>query len=94
MPAFSSGPYRAVTATSAAACAIDAKGALTCQRYDGVPVLTDPGPFTSAEGGQTVLCAVRADGAVACFRHTGDPSVVNGNGGPLLPIEQPLGAGW
>ncbi|WP_437903054.1 hypothetical protein WME95_31475 [Sorangium sp. So ce327] len=70
-PEFSGGPYRSITATDGAVCAIDAEGALTCRRYDGADMPIDAGRFTFIEGGNSVLCGVRTDGSAACFRHGG-----------------------
>jgi hypothetical protein len=94
LPEFPGDGYRAVTATASAVCAITAQGALTCQRYNGVPMLDDPGPFTFAEGGHTVLCAIRADGSTACFRHEGDSPIVAAEVGTFTPVDPPLGPDW
>ncbi|WP_437813727.1 hypothetical protein [Sorangium sp. So ce1078] len=92
-PEFSGGPYRSVTATAGAVCAIDAEGALTCRRYDGADMLMpiDAGRFTFIEGGYDVLCGVRTDGSGACFRHGGG---YFGEVGPFVPIEPALDPGW
>ncbi|XXX77717.1 hypothetical protein WMF30_02940 [Sorangium sp. So ce134] len=92
-PEFPGGPYRSITATSGAVCAIDAEGALTCRRYDGtdMPLPVDAGRFTFIEGGYDVLCGVRTDGSGACFRHGGENFA---EVGPFVPIEPALDPGW
>ena len=72
-PVFPDGNYRSITATSAAACAVDEAGSLTCKRYDGMDMPVDTGRFTFVEGGSEVLCALRTDGTTACFNHGGGP---------------------
>jgi hypothetical protein len=94
LPSFSDGPYRSITATAGAACALDVNGGLTCLRYDGVPMLSDAGPYTSVEAGQTVVCAIRVDGSVACFRHGGNSALLNSDPGIFVPIELPFGPDW
>ena len=94
LPSFTGGPYRSVTATAGAACALDAQGALTCLRYDGAPMLADSGPYTAVEAGLSVVCGIRVDGSVACFRHGGDSPIVNGDPGIFVPIELPFGSDW
>ncbi|XXT20186.1 hypothetical protein WME94_01290 [Sorangium sp. So ce429] len=92
-PELSGGPYRSVTATAGAVCAIDAEGALACRRYDGadMPMPIDAGRFTFIEGGHDVLCGVRTDGSGACFRHD---IRYFGEVGPFVPIEPALDPGW
>jgi hypothetical protein len=94
LPSFPGSSYRSVTATAAAACAIDTNGALTCQRYDGTPMLADPGPYTFAEGGQSVLCTIRVDGSAACFQHAGDSASAVADPGVFMPINLPFGPDW
>jgi hypothetical protein len=93
VPSFPDQRYRSITATGSAACALTDQGALICQRYDGAPMLTDPGPYTFAEGGQAVLCAIRADGSVACFRHEGNTVFPTADARQFAPID-PLGPDW
>ncbi|WP_157906977.1 MULTISPECIES: hypothetical protein [Sorangium] len=90
-PEFSGGPYRSITATAGAVCAIDAEGALTCRRYDGADMPIDAGRFTFIEGGYDLLCGVRTDGSGACFRHGGWNL---GEVGPFVPVEPALDPGW
>ncbi|WP_437850884.1 hypothetical protein [Sorangium sp. So ce363] len=90
-PEFSGGPYRSITATAGAVCAIDAEGALTCRRYDGAEMPIDAGRFTFIEGGYDLLCGVRTDGSGACFRHGGWNL---GEVGPFVPVEPALDPGW
>jgi hypothetical protein len=94
LPSFSGGPYRLVTAMADAACALDDRGALTCQRLDGRPMLSDPGPYTFAEGGQAVLCAIRTDGSAASFQHDGASPLANPSAQPLMPVALPFGPDW
>jgi len=94
LPAFPGQGYRSITATSSAACALDQRGALVCQRYDGTPMLADAGPYTFAEGGHTVVCAIRIDGSVACFRHGGGSPLVSSDPGQFAPVDPPIDAGW
>ena len=94
LPSFLGGPYQSITATSSAVCALDNRGALTCQRYDGADMLADPGPYTFAEGGQSVVCAIRTNGSVACFRHAGDAAVLVADPGPFVPVNLGFGPEW
>lgn len=95
LPSFPGAGYRSIAATFASACAVSSEGALVCQRYDGVPMLTDPGPYTFADGGLNVVCAVREDGGVTCFQHQGaHPLGSSDPGTQLEPIDPPLGPEW
>jgi hypothetical protein len=82
---FPPGHYRQITATGATACALDERGLLVCQRYDGEVMAIDDGPFTFIEGGKDVVCGIRENGSVACFRHGGSGSFDDVT--PFVPVE-------
>jgi hypothetical protein len=94
LPSIPGDGHRSVTATASALCAISEEGALVCQRYDGTPMLDDPGPYTFAEGGHAVICAIRVDGSAACFRHAGDTPFPTPEPGQFTPVDPPLGSDW
>jgi hypothetical protein len=92
-PTFPSGRYHSIAATYAAVCAIDERGALTCQRHDGVALPVEDSRYTSVDAGKNVMCALRVDGSTACFRHAdtwenGDPAVA------FVPVDPPIDPGW
>jgi hypothetical protein len=94
LPNFADRHYRSLSATAAAACAISEQGELVCQRYDGLPLLTDPGPYTFLEAGAAVVCAIRVDGSVACFRHGGDGPFAIADPGAFTPIAPLHDSNW
>lgn len=94
LPAFPSGRYRSITATTGAICAIDEQDALVCKRYDGQDMPVPPARYTFAEGGNNVVCAVRTDGTTACFRHGGVGNLDLDNVSDFAPVEPPLDPDW
>ena len=94
LPSFAGIGYRSLTAGASSVCALTERGALVCQRYDGLPLLEDAGPYVFAEAGQSVVCAIGVDGAATCFRHAGDSALISGDVRQFERIDSPFGPGW